>query len=682
MEYRFEKSSRTFLAEQTTLSHVLRTIDEGLNRLLTRDRQPVSGANDIAVYEAVARGEQKWFEEWDRHRSSPYYGRLEYIDHDENDVMEVVYVSKSQRSLSFRDGKDRVINVIPWNAPVAKMYITHRSVPNIWDLKRVTRLVIQAATLDEVTDLYRDANLPDLGDLGEFIESKMFEKSSGGKLADIVATLQEEQYDLIVQPMRQSLVINGGPGSGKTEIALHRVVHLLHSQSLTAKQILYLGPSAPFLRYVSDILPSLDATDIVLHDLGAWVSAYAGLPVRPQILYQEESKLYDLGFVEFVDRWFKEYLEEVALKLGPLEMEFNVDRMSGKQTRVASLLCEDVARLLASAKSLSHGVQLLRERWTSVVETVLVGSESHEFQTAMSQARQRFAAWLATSHLPRDINDVAPLYSTVRKQVGLSSPFSLQGTWGIADALGLLYLSTKIFSPKQRYALIVLDEAQDLPAIGFALVRQLLTANGSLTVVGDPYQHLTDFSQPLSWETLAQQLQARYIVLKDNYRSRAKVVQLANAAHPAGIEQRPRRPGGIIHPPYSLGHHAAEKLIHEVERLVSRYSGQVALIFANKIPHQLREELFALQPEQLKMAVEPADPEGYQVIISTVKYAKGLEFDAAILVAESATAFELVLGGAYQLYTAISRAREEVMMFGLGHMPRHYQTLYESVSHV
>ncbi|WP_053958754.1 UvrD-helicase domain-containing protein [Sulfobacillus thermosulfidooxidans] len=681
MEYRFKKSSRVFLAEKTTLSYVLRTIDEGLERLLTADRQPVTGANDIAVYEAVARGEQKWFEEWNRHRASPYYGRLEYIDHDANDMIEVVYISKSQRSLSFRDDTGRIITVIPWNVPVAKMYITHRSVSDLWDLKRVTRLVIQAATLDEVTDLYRDASLPDLEDTGEFIESHMFEKSSGGKLADIVATLQEEQYDLIVQPMLESLVINGGPGSGKTEIALHRVVHLLHSQSLTAKQILYLGPSAPFLRYVSDILPSLDATDIVLHDVATWVSSYAGMPVRTQMMYQEESKLYDPAFVDFLDRWFPGYLEEVAEQLGPLQMEFVVDSLSGKQTRIASLSSRDLTRILASAKSLSHGVELLRERWTSVVETALIGSESHEFQATMSQAGQRFTAWLASAHVPGDMNEIKPLYSVVRKQFGISSPLSLQGTWGLADALGLLYLSTKIFSPQQHYALIVLDEAQDLPAVGFALVRQLLTANGSLTVVGDPYQHLTDFSQPLSWETLAQQLHARYIVLKDNYRSRAKVVQLANAAHPAGIEQRARRAGGIIHPPYSLRHHAAEKLMHEIERLGNRYSGQIALIFANKIPHYLREELFALQPEPLKMAVEPADPEGYQVIISTVKYAKGLEFDAAILVAESATAFEPVLGGAYQLYTAISRAREEVMMYGLGHTPLHYQTIYESLCH-
>lgn len=686
MEYRYRPSSRTFMQERMNLSQALATIRKKIQTLLESKGTPVSGYNDIAVYRAVARGEQIWYEEWDRHGDSPYYGRLEYVDRGEQDEPSVVYVSKAQRSLSFEDSKGRMTDIIPWNAPVARMYITHRSVPGVWELERVTRVLIEEAELQEVADTFRGPSLPALptGE-GENVTEQLFEKRGGGKLADIVATLQEEQYDLIVQPLRENLVIEGGPGSGKTEIALHRIVHLLHAAALSPQNILYLGPSGPFLRYVSEILPTLDAGEVVLHDMTSWLSRELGLPVRKKSAGPDDTLLYDELYPVRLAQWVQTYIHQSVDRLGDLRMTLDVETVSGRHQRTCELLASQVREILTahSLRSLAEGWRLLEDRWAQAIDTVLSGADSRDSSQYRKQGRQRFERWREGADIIADLRGLIAAYPEARAESGLASAFLPDAVWSLADALALMYLSGKFFGHPRHYALVVLDEAQDLPAVGFALARQLLAPSaGSLTVVGDPYQHLNPYTEVGDWTALADQLGAQHIALKDNYRSGENIVRLANAAHPAGIRQIARRPGGIAHAARQASRrNLAEEVLREVHRGTDQYLGQVAVIFGNKIPRDILDQLFAGKQDGVEMAVEPDNPEPYEVIVATVEYAKGLEFDLAILVAESPDAFEDTSAGHYKLYTAISRAREEVMIIGLGHTPKLYERCYRQATH-
>ncbi len=84
-------------------------------------------------------------------------------------------------------------------------------------------------------------------------------------MRDIVATIQAEQDEVIRLDHRGVLVIEGGPGTGKTAVALHRVAYLLYTQRerLSRQGVLVVGPNPGFLRYIGDVLPSLGETDIV-----------------------------------------------------------------------------------------------------------------------------------------------------------------------------------------------------------------------------------------------------------------------------------------------------------------------------------------------------------------------------------------------------------------------------------
>ena len=89
-------------------------------------------------------------------------------------------------------------------------------------------------------------------------------------MADVVATIQAEQDRVIRSDLPGVLVVQGGPGTGKTVAALHRAAYLLytHRRTLERRGVLVIGPNATFLRYIGQVLPSLGETDVVLHTLG------------------------------------------------------------------------------------------------------------------------------------------------------------------------------------------------------------------------------------------------------------------------------------------------------------------------------------------------------------------------------------------------------------------------------
>ena len=86
-----------------------------------------------------------------------------------------------------------------------------------------------------------------------------------GKMTDIVATIQAEQDRIIRSDLNRALVVQGGPGTGKTAVALHRAAYLLytHRRKLERSGVLVIGPSTTFLRYIDQVLPSLGETGVV-----------------------------------------------------------------------------------------------------------------------------------------------------------------------------------------------------------------------------------------------------------------------------------------------------------------------------------------------------------------------------------------------------------------------------------
>src|SRR5204863_4083510 len=107
--------------------------------------------------------------------------------------------------------------------------------------------------------------------------------SRTGRMRDIVETIQAEQDRIIRTDLAGVLVVQGGPGTGKTAVALHRAAYLLYTyrRELSTRGVLVIGPNRTFLRYISQVLPSLAETGVLLRTLGDLYPGVSGTRTEP-----------------------------------------------------------------------------------------------------------------------------------------------------------------------------------------------------------------------------------------------------------------------------------------------------------------------------------------------------------------------------------------------------------------
>jgi DNA helicase IV len=159
--------------------------------------------------------------------------------------------------------------LIDWRAPVARpFYLATGHTP--MGLRRRRHLTTEGRTVtelhDEILDL-RDRERSGFEDpSGDAVLLAALSTARTGRMADIVRTIQAEQDRVIRAPHRGVLVVEGGPGTGKTAVALHRAAFLLyeHRELLAKRAVLVVGPNPAFLRYIGEVLPALGETGVML----------------------------------------------------------------------------------------------------------------------------------------------------------------------------------------------------------------------------------------------------------------------------------------------------------------------------------------------------------------------------------------------------------------------------------
>jgi DNA helicase IV len=168
---------------------------------------------------------------------------------------------------------DYELKLIDWRAPAARpFYAATPGSPQ--GLVRRRHIYTRNRTVtgldDEVFDLDKLSDEAKRTLSGEAALIAAVSSRRTGRMTDVVATIQAEQDRVIRAELPGVLVVQGGPGTGKTVAALHRAAYLLytHRRHLERRGVLVIGPNATFLRYISQVLPSLGETDVVLRSLG------------------------------------------------------------------------------------------------------------------------------------------------------------------------------------------------------------------------------------------------------------------------------------------------------------------------------------------------------------------------------------------------------------------------------
>jgi DNA helicase IV len=180
------------------------------------------------------------------------------------DQTQTLYIGR----IGLRDD-DHEPRLIDWRAPAARpFYAATPKDPNGLVRRRhiYTRNRTVTGVDDEVFDLEAMTDDDKRNLSGEAMLIASINTARTGRMSDVVATIQAEQDRVIRAAIQGVTVVQGGPGTGKTVAALHRAAYLLytHRRTLERRGVLIIGPNAVFLRYISQVLPSLGETDVVL----------------------------------------------------------------------------------------------------------------------------------------------------------------------------------------------------------------------------------------------------------------------------------------------------------------------------------------------------------------------------------------------------------------------------------
>ena len=209
------------------------------------------------------------------------FGRIDVAEDDpENPVpgrtdLERRYIGRM--GIDDREDNYRTL-LLDWRAPLARpFYLATTAHPEGVESRRNIRMRGRTVTAVDDEVLSGDgAESTSAGVGSEAALRRAMNEARTGHMRSIVETIQREQDEIIRDPTRGVMVVQGGPGTGKTAVALHRIAYLLYTwrEQLTRTGVLVVGPNATFLEYISRVLPELGETGVVLSTVDQLVPGF------------------------------------------------------------------------------------------------------------------------------------------------------------------------------------------------------------------------------------------------------------------------------------------------------------------------------------------------------------------------------------------------------------------------
>jgi DNA helicase IV len=565
--------------------------------------------------------------------------------------------------------------VVDWRAPVSVPFY-RATVQDPFGLKRRRRFSIEGHHLLDILDeVFDDPDSMLSGIAGGIADPLLaeLERARTGEMRDIVATIQAEQDVVVRAGLDVCLVVQGGPGTGKTAVGLHRAAYLMyeHREQLTESRVLVIGPNPVFLRYISQVLPSLGETSVVQTTVPGLRGA--SFPVRAVEPAAVAALKGDVRMASVIERACADRLrrptEEIVLltRWGPVRLapdvmcaaldaaralgrSWQLDRDAFRSS-ILGLMLEGLERVrpdvLATREQLAEDLRNDRSA-SSAIDRVWPTI------SAPAVVRQMLTSRAALSRAAEGI-------LTPDEQARLRRPSAGSAAsepWTAADVPLIDEAEALIAGPPRRYGHIVVDEAQDLSAMALRVLARRAGARPSMTILGDLAQATTAWSQP-SWEIalahLGQPANAQVAELEIGYRVPGPILEMANRLLPEAAPQ--------VRPSRSVRAHGAAPVLVPVERedLATSVEAELAALTGDWVsvaviaPEALLAELEAV----VKAAAERLGEHGHVALLDPLG-AKGLEFDAVVVV-EPALIYGEV-NGARLLYVAMTRAVQHLSL--------------------
>ncbi|SOD94656.1 HelD family protein [Blastococcus haudaquaticus] len=577
--------------------------------------------------------------------------------------------------------------VIDWRAPISRPFY-QATAADPQGVARRRRFGFSGAELTGYEDEVLAGSSPaHPEEKGEFLREEI-ERPRSGPMRDIVATIQPDQDDVVRAPLSESICVQGGPGTGKTAVGLHRAAYLLytHGGQLARTGVLVVGPNRAFLRYIEQVLPTLGEVDVeqtTVADLTARVPVRA--VDRPdaavlkgdarmaellrRALWGEIRKPVDSLQVPLDGRKYripverlKRYVDDLRRR-GRADDDQQVLHYAAGRERLMMVLAEDARRQKEEAGGSPGDAETRRAARSAEVRAFC-----DEVWPAQDAAGLLSGLWSDADRLARaargllDDDEQALLRWPVPPRSVRTAP------WTDADAV----LADELAGLLERtpgYGHVVVDEAQDLSPMQCRAVARRLAA-GSLTVLGDLAQATSPWS-PSDWrETLAGLGRPDTVVrpLTRGYRVPGEVLDFANRLLPlvapgllAATAVR-SDPGALRVRPVAA---FAGPLVDVVAELGTS-PGSIGVVCADAAAAGVAALLAGAGMPAAVLTDDGAETPPVAVVPATL--AKGLEFDAVVVVDPAAIA-AAEPRGLHRLYVVLTRAVSTLVVLHRDDLP-------------
>ncbi len=536
--------------------------------------------------------------------------------------------------------------IVEWRAPIAVPYY-RASGADPMNLTRRRQYVADANRLlsmaDDVFDESAvDASQPRVRGLDALLVE--LERSRTGEMLDIVSTIQVEQDEVIRSEQAGVLAVQGGPGTGKTAVGLHRAAFLLYANdALSRAGVLVIGPNRTFLRYIGHVLPSLGEEAVLQVTLADLVPKARVGAVDPPEVQREKGDARMAGVLADALVGLRRAVD------GPLEARAGVRAVRLPADDLNALAAQVARRRMPYASGRSNLRELL-------IKTMFERSTADDPQAFASLLRRERNFIAALDRLWPSVTAAA----LVRAALGQGP----SRRWTDADLPLLDEAEALLHGAGRTYGHIVVDEAQDLSPMQLRMLARRCPS-GSMTILGDVAQGIGVWAID-HWEEAFAHLPNpdghRISELHLGYRSPAQVLDLAarllsEAAPHVRPTESVRR--GRTEPVVIVAEDLAAAAVNEARRLVADH-GTVAVIAATPMVDDLST---ALATSGLAYGEV-----GSAVSLHAAPAVKGLEFDAVIVV-EPAAIVEDAPRGLRLLYVALTRPTRHLTIVHRASLP-------------
>ncbi|WP_246268998.1 HelD family protein [Acrocarpospora macrocephala] len=695
------------------LYYRLDTVRERTEKALAAEqgRGEAGGTRQARVEREVAAGEHvRRLAQLNAVERGLCFGRIDLGRMDESG--ETLYIGR----IGLRNDEHETV-LVDWRAPAARpFYAATPSAPA--GLVRRRHLRTRGRTVIGVDDEVFDLTGMSDGDrnalVGEAALLAALQRGRTGRMGDVVATIQTEQDRVIRSGLHGTLVVQGGPGTGKTVAALHRAAYLLYTyrDTLARRGVLVVGPNAIFSRYIEQVLPSLGETDVVLSSVGELFPGVAATHVdTPAVALIK-------GDLRMVEAMAGAVADRQRVPDGDLEIELDaltlvVPHAVCVQARKRAarhlhnvgrkLFALDLLRALArdearqldapdDEEDLEYARKVLWQEPAvrAAIDALWPALTPYQLVADLFADRERLTAaglseaLLRPAGAPWTVDDV-PLLDEAAELLGQEPQSRAQRLAAqrarqeeelyareVLTITGQEDIDAAAFADWHNdrgpdgttasraaadrgwiYGHVIVDEAQELSAMAWRMVMRRVPTR-SMTVVGD----LGQTGSPAgarSWsEMLDGYVEWREERLTVNYRTPKEIMDVAaDVLRAVAPDQEPPRSVRHGEPPHAI--QATPGTLPGVlaDLVATPGDGRIAVITTDA----RYAEVAALLPEAVTL-----DPLDSPVALLTVTRSKGLEFDEVVVVAPEEMAGR-------ELYVAITRATRRLTVVHEGELP-------------